>query len=209
MSNTEMQYEEPTVDALRPEQVVRLGLPAAIPPQTALAIARRAAAMRDVDRLKEICVILRNMQVTPATYAGRRGSSNVKKEGMKIAKILEGVETDICEEPVDMVSYGSRGAKYVKRWRLVGPTKPMEITRGFPGGGTREVGFCELRDGLGENMLGVHGNRYNCCVCADNWDGSLPGEIIDHCTQPTAGWFADDINFLQKLISLIQRSSIE
>lgn len=204
-----MQYEEPTVDALRPEQVVRLGLPAAIPPQTALAITRRAAAMRDVDRLKEICVILRNIQVTPATYAGRRGSSNVKKEGMKIAKILEGVETDICEEPIDTVSYGGRGARYVKRWRLVGPTKPMEFIGGFPGGGTQEQGLCELHDGLGDHMVGVPGTRYNCRVCADNWDGSLPGEIVDHGALPTAGWFAVEINFLKKLIELLQQRSVE
>ena len=194
---------------LRPEQVVRLGLPVAIPPRTALAIARRAAAMRDVDRLKAICVILRNMQVTPAVYAGRRGSYNVQMEGIKIVELLEGIETDICEEPIDTVSYGGRGAKYVKCWRLVGPTKAMEFTGGFPGGGTQQLGLCELHDGLGDHMVGAPGTRYNCSVCADNWDGSLPGEIIDHGTQPTAGWFADEISFLQKLITLLQRSELE
>ena len=133
---------------LRPEQVVRLGLPVAIPPRTALAIARRAAAMRDVDRLKAICVILRNMQVTPAVYAGRRGSYNVQMEGIKIVELLEGIETDICEEPIDTVSYGGRGAKYVKCWRLVGPTKAMEFTGGFPGGGTQQLGLCAPTTGM-------------------------------------------------------------
>ena len=155
------------------KQVVRLGLPAAIPPRTAIAIARRAAAMRDVDRLEKISVILRNMQMTPATYAGRRGSYNVQMEGIKIVEILEGVETDICEEPIDTVSYGGRGAKYVKRWRLVGPTKPMEFIGGFPGGGTQEQGLCELHD---DHMVGGAGTRFNCRVCANHWDGSVPGE---------------------------------
>ena len=191
------------------EQVVRLGLPAAIPPRTAIAIARRAAAMRDVDRLEKICDILRNMQVTPATYAGHRGSCNVHMEGIKIVELLEGIETDICEQPIDTVSYGGRGARYVKRWRLVGPTKPMEFVGGFPGGGTQEQGFCELHDGLGDHMVGAPGTRYNCRVCADNWDGSLPGEIVDHGTLPTAGWFADEINFLKKLIELLQQRSFE
>lgn len=204
-----MEHEHTQGAELRPEQVVRLGLPVAIPPRTALAIARRAAAMRDVDRLKAICAILQNMQVTPAVYAGRRGSYNVQMEGIKIVELLEGIETNICEEPVQMVSYGSRGAEYVKRWRLVGPTTEMEFTGGFPGGGTQEIGFCELHDGLGDHMVGAPGTRYNCSVCADNWDGSLPGEIIDHGTLPTAGWFADEISFLQKLIVLLQQSDLE
>lgn len=192
--------------SLHYKQVVRLGLPATIPPRTSSMIARRAAAMRDVDRLNAICVILRNMQVTPATYAGRRGNCNVQMEGIKIVEILEGVETDICEEPIDTVSYGGRGAKYVKRWRLVGPTKPMEFIGGFPGGGTQEQGLCELHD---DHMVGTSGARYHCGVCANHWDGSVPGEIIDHGTLPTAGWFADEISFLKKLVSLVQQSDIE
>tara|TARA_Y100000748_G_scaffold300698_1_gene299618 strand:+ start:8600 stop:9214 length:615 start_codon:yes stop_codon:yes gene_type:complete len=204
-----MEHEHTPAGELRPDQIVRLGLPVAIPPRTALAIARRTAAMRDVDRLKEICVILRNMQVTPAVYAGRRGSYNVQMEGIKIVELLEGIETDICEEPIDTVSYGGRGARYVKRWRLVGPTKPMEFTTGFPGGGSQELGLCELHDGLGDHMVGAPGTRFHCCVCADNWDGSLPGEVIDHGTLPTGGWFANEIGFLQKLIALVQQRDLE
>ena len=204
MSNATMEHEQ---TPLTMEQTVRLGLPIAIPPQTARTIACFAAAMRDVDRLEEISGILQNMQVTPAVFAGRRGSYNVDMEGIKIVELLEGVETDILEEPIEMVSYGSRGAKYVKRWRLVGPTSQMQFTGGFPGGGSREIGLCELHDGLGDHMIGAPGTRYHCGACTDNWTGSLPGEIIDHGTLPTGGWFADEISFLQRLVALIQQSN--
>lgn len=228
-----MTLNQVTTNTLCPSQIVRLGLPAKIPPRIARMIAFRTASLRDIDRLKEISVILHNMQITPATYAGRRGRPNVQIEGIKIVELLENVETDILGKPIKIESYGSRGARYLRHWRLVGPTSRMEFMGGYIEGNTlslmfsscekldltqrvedlqkydvrfwnQERGLCEQCDELEKS----HGTRYQCKVSAAHWDGSLPGEIRDQ-SSATGGWFSDEIMFIKRLIALIHQSSIE
>ena len=170
--------------------------------------------MRDIDRLNEICTILHNMQTTPQTYAGRRGSCNVQRDGIKIAKLIKAIETNIHEESIDVVSYGGRGDKYLSRWKLVGETLPMNFSGGLCWGktaeysGSQKLGMCVLRDGQDDHMIGSPEAEYQCTICADNWDGSVPGEVVDHGTLPSSGWFSNEISFCRKLIQVLRVNSL-
>ena len=177
-----------------PKSVIAvLGLPKQFPRDVSLAIGKIAERMRTRDILHEVIGILEEMQSSRDYY----GSSNLEKQTRRIKDITDILQEItnkfILEYPIELVTYGGRGHKYVTTWSIRPPNpSPAAIHRGMQ---DRELAHID----------GFHSWKTITPLSMRGWDGTIPGDrSTDPYSRPSEGWFVGQITFIKKLIEYIK-----
>ena len=177
---------------------VVIGLYHRIPPSISAVIGQWAGILRDSQRLDEVIEILTQVQSHVI-------HCRFNQENVRIWNIIHQIESNVKSLPVSITTFGTRGHKYVANWMLVGSNmhdpkhsidehnRPTLITNRI---------MCEANKKyyLIDNNKKKH---YMCNLSIAGWDGSKPGEVFDHCSLPSPGWFAGEIAFLSELKRIV------